>query len=727
MKKHDLDRLFCYVAGGLFFLYVLCNLLHPKSDYSALENRALQTLPAFSAKAMHNRSWMADWESYCDDQLLFRSLLVKEKAKTEALLGKKENNGVYFGKDGFLLERPADWNSEMIENNLKAVQDFCALGRFSATVCMIPPAYEIKQEKLPSNAYQPFIPRFLTMMEHRLSAAEIPFVNPTQALWDRRSEYLYYRTDHHQTAKGSRIVYQCLADALDYRPLGDEAFDTTDVSHSFRGTTYSKALLPVKADSITQYKTDHPISLSFPDENQTFDSLYFSNRLKEKDQYSYFLDGNHPLAVIRNPEQTGRNIAVFEDSYGHSVAPFLAEHFASVHLIDLRYFRGDPLEYLIRNKIDQVLFLYGVSTFMTDASLKKLSVAAEDSPYAHFPDYGKVEETAPAQDTYFANALFVGDSLTVGFQNYADLPQAQYLCSTALSIGGLSSVDAPGGGSMMDQLLQTDAKKIYIMLGINEWIHPENKEVFLNKYQNLIQTVKQAHPDAYLYIQGMLPVSRSKDREGKMQNAVISDFNQSLEQLAKENQAYYLEVGQAVADSDGFLPEDSTVDGVHLKQEGYQKWLSYLKCHAVPDPDEITSVQNNVAPADSDYDTARIASELSACIHWRDEMGSVSFATLCQTHGIDPALAANGTGMLGGGATAEELTVIEAKSKEQLPALEQQLNDYVAGRIVSFSGYLPAETAKLKNAKIFKKGKLIFLVIADDPSPAQENVKKIVK
>ncbi len=728
MKK-NLKR-FNFIIISLFGLLVIFNLFRPKGDYSSLENRYLQDFPNFSFKALSNGTFMEQFESFANDQLLGRDFLVKRRAKTEILLGKKENNGVYFAEDGYLIEQPPVLEQEIVLENLNAVKTLHSLGRFRITLSVVPPAYEILREKLPDHVYSPVILNLNQAIRKELKDTGVQIADPSSVLWNHRNEYIYYKTDHHQTSLGSRLSYESLAQFLGYEPLEDVAFHPVDVSHSFLGTTYSKGLVSVKPDTITAYETKPSATVSFPEKQEQFDSVYFKNHLEEKDQYAFFLDGNHGLAVVKGPNQNGRHLAIFKDSYAHSLAPFLANHFETIHFIDLRYFQGDILEYLHNNQLQDVLFYYSAPSFMTKGTLDKVTASVETSPYAHFQPFGRVEENEPVDAGYFNDAVFVGDSLTVGFQMYSDLVEADFLSSTALSITGLGSVDAPsGGGTILDRIQNDAYKKIYIMLGINELIEPSNKDAFIGKYEALINTIKLTHPQAYIYIQSILPVSQKEDAKGRLRNEYIYDFDDALEELAANKGAYYLDIASALADENGFLPEHSSVDGIHLNEEYYLKWLDYLKTHTVYDPLAAKEVaaMDSFEPIVSDYDITGIASNLKDTITFTDEMGQLRYAMLCKTHGIDSEIIANATGFIGGGATAEEIAVFEVKKKKNANTVKQLLEEYVQTRKASFETYLPAEVPKLEHPFLFSKGKLIVLVIADDHAQAEKIVRNALK
>ena len=98
-------------------------------------------------------------------------------------------------------------------------------------------------------------------------------------------------------------------------------------------------------------------------------SLYVDSFLEVKDKYSYFLGGRQPLCVIENPQVDGPKVLVIRDSYSDALAPFLAQSFAEVHLLDPRYYRMPPAQYAAENGIDAICVVYSIPNFITDRNL----------------------------------------------------------------------------------------------------------------------------------------------------------------------------------------------------------------------------------------------------------------------------------------------------------------------------------------------------------------------
>ena len=190
----------------------------------------------------------------------------------------------------------------------------------------------------------------------------------------------------------------------------------------------------------------------------------------------------------------------------------------------------------------------------------------------------------PVEDTYFDDAVFLGDSRTEGFHLYSGLSTGKYLYVTGATVASVfnKSVDTPlGKMPLLDALQQMDCGKIYVMLGINElgW---NGTDIFRNQSAKLIERLQADHPDATIVIQSILPVSARQDAKGSyVNNQRIDAYNQVLQELAETYGVVYLNVAEAVMDEDGYLRADWNFDGVHLNKAGCQAWLDYLRTHPV--------------------------------------------------------------------------------------------------------------------------------------------------
>ncbi len=372
----QLNQWYCIVFCAVLLVFCVINVATPQKAFSDNENRPLAQCPVPDGEGLISGSFMKEFESYATDQFFGRDFFISLKAGLEQLSGKKENNDVYFAKDDYLIQKMPAWNPNTLQTNIAAIQKLHGLNQFRINVALVPTAYEIYSDKLPPFAYQPIQPQIVNQVSEALSGAGIRVIDPAAVLKQHKDEYLYYRTDHHQTAWGGFYTYQALAQALGFQPHSAEDFTVREMSDTFYGTTWSEATLPnITPDSIYLFEPHFDITFTteFNDSDKKLDGLYDLEALKQKDKYVTYLGGNHPITKVTSSLQNGKKLAVFKDSYAHNIVPFLANHFEEVHMIDPRYYNLDSVAYLREQGITDVLVLYSSANFASDTNLFKIS------------------------------------------------------------------------------------------------------------------------------------------------------------------------------------------------------------------------------------------------------------------------------------------------------------------------------------------------------------------
>lgn len=213
------------------------------------------------------------------------------------------------------------------------------------------------------------------------------------------------------------------------------------------------------------------------------------------------------------------------------------------------------------------------------------SSASDDASTALYDFSKPVPVSDTVEDTYFDDAVFIGDSRTEGLILNTGLSNTTSYVYKGLMVNTVftKAVIKKDGEkiSVMDALKTTNFSKVYIMLGINEtgWAY---SRVFQEKYGDIIDAIQEINPDALIYIQGIIPVSDKVSSEHQyITNKKISEYNRLLQELAEEKQVYYIDTENAVISANGSLPEDAAYDGIHLVKEYCEKWLDYLKTHTI--------------------------------------------------------------------------------------------------------------------------------------------------
>ena len=358
-----LTALFCAFIGGMLVISTLL----PDQEFSPLENRYLQKVPAFSLDALDSGQFMEDAEAYASDHIVGRDLWVALKSWCERLSGKQENNGVYFGKEGALINRVDTPAQTDLDKNMEYLDTL--VGNVSVPVYfgLIPSAAATWADKLPNGA--PTADE-LAIIDQLYFATGANTIDMSGALTAHKDEAIYYNTDHHWTSLGAYYGANALLESLGLEPLDLSDYQKTTVSTDFNGTIFSSSGVRwLEPDSIDTYIPEEGIKVTSyfsgePEEGQ----LYAEEFLTKKDKYSFFLGGNQPLCVLESLAD-GPRVLVVRDSYSDSLAPFLTQRFSEVHLYDLRYNMNSIQSYVAENDIDCVIVLYSFSNFSTDKNL----------------------------------------------------------------------------------------------------------------------------------------------------------------------------------------------------------------------------------------------------------------------------------------------------------------------------------------------------------------------
>ncbi len=198
------------------------------------------------------------------------------------------------------------------------------------------------------------------------------------------------------------------------------------------------------------------------------------------------------------------------------------------------------------------------------------------------------EENTPvfytADSTYFDDALFIGDSRTVGLYEYGGLGNAEVFADTGMSIYKLFDKEfvlQSGEEVTLEAALGKEQfGKIYIMLGINELGY--DFEQTLQRFSDTIETIRMYQPDAYIFIQANLHITKEKAEESEyFTNENIDRYNEAISELADNEKIFYLDVNPLYDDEEGCLSKEFTADHAHIMGKYYAGWVDFILQNAV--------------------------------------------------------------------------------------------------------------------------------------------------
>lgn len=221
----------------------------------------------------------------------------------------------------------------------------------------------------------------------------------------------------------------------------------------------------------------------------------------------------------------------------------------------------------------------------TEATSEETTEAPSSSSDGSYDYSSPVPQSAPVDDSYFSDAVFMGDSRTEGFALFSGLDTMTTYASRGLNVSTVftdATIDLNGTMvTAIDALRNTSFSKLYIMFGLNEASWPYS-EVFIEEYGDIIDEARAINSNAIIYIQSILPVTKScSDSSESFNKTKIDSLNAMFQQLAAEKQVYYIDCEKALADSEGYLLEEASTDGIHFGVPECEAWLEYLKTHTV--------------------------------------------------------------------------------------------------------------------------------------------------
>lgn len=204
-------------------------------------------------------------------------------------------------------------------------------------------------------------------------------------------------------------------------------------------------------------------------------------------------------------------------------------------------------------------------------------------------DFSKpVPECSEVDNSYFADAAFVGDSRTEGFYLYSKVKQGKLISYTGLTVFGAVGakvINVNGTKCTVPEALATGSySKVYLSFGVNE-LGYRDTESFYRTYCQLIDSIRATQPNAIIYVQTLIPVNDQRAAatgHGRYVNCQrIQEFNEVIARVANDKRVPLLDLFSAFV-VDGQLPLEASRDGVHLVPEYCEKQLDFYRRHAIP-------------------------------------------------------------------------------------------------------------------------------------------------
>ncbi|REE88918.1 DHHW motif protein [Paenibacillus taihuensis] len=383
MKLNKKSFILLNAVSFLLILFGLgaFNLLGTHSaGLSELEQRNLAQTPTFTWNKLFKGEYARELESYFSDNFVFRSSLVQAGAELKGLKGLPEKNGVSILERGDNTASSSVTGSDKVKYlimNNQAVTLFnysaeagkqyaTAINTFKASINANVRVYSMLA---PSAAAFLDDSKYRDMSDsqkdafnaiYKQLAKGVTGIDAYSALEQHRSEYIYFRTDHHWTALGAYYAYTQLMKTIGEKPHSLSNYKKGTIT-GFLGSSYKATLsssLKSHPDTITYYVPDggytYTIGAKKSASRQVVDPHYAT---AGNGYYAVFLGGDFPQGEILSGNENGKRLVVVKDSYANAFIPFLIPHFEEIDIIDPRTYKGNLAAFVKNKKITDVLFL----------------------------------------------------------------------------------------------------------------------------------------------------------------------------------------------------------------------------------------------------------------------------------------------------------------------------------------------------------------------------------
>lgn len=400
IKKSENDAATIALIGIVFLGLSVFAWMKPADAYSMSERRALKQPPTWSLDAFFAGSYSKGFEDSSVDQFPLRDQFRSLKNVTSLYgFGLKDVHDIYLSQ-GHLAQMDYPMNTDSMDRAARIFgniyQKYLADTDVKTYFSVIPDknAYMACESGHLALDYKAFCEE----MQTKVDFAEYIDITELLELDD------YYRTDSHWRQERIGDVAELMMSQMNSQinnqmnsenvckdiPERDESVDLENeksqapnmenrweyrevaVEAPFYGVYAGQSGLPVNGEDLIYLEQDGFQKCKVYDhEHQREIGIYDLEKASGKDPYELFLSGPISLITIENPEaKTDKELILFRDSFGSSIAPYFVEVYAKITLVDIRYLSSQVLDQWITFEGQDVLFLYSTQVLNHSETLK---------------------------------------------------------------------------------------------------------------------------------------------------------------------------------------------------------------------------------------------------------------------------------------------------------------------------------------------------------------------
>lgn len=364
MQDKSKDRIVAIGFIIILILTFLVNIMAKDKQISKTERRELTQLPKVTSKNIINGETFKEFEEYAMDQFVGRDILRSIKSYFSMNVFKQRDNNKLFIKDNVIYKIEYPLNVNNVQESAEKINNVYNkyLQGMNVYYAIIPD----KNCFLDDNKYLKMDYRELeNIMKQNIRNAQ--YIN----ILDKLSIEDYYRTDTHWKQENLREVVNTIEKNMNLKDTENITYNIEELG-DFYGVYYGQLGIKIKPDTIKILTNDvlencRVYNLEKKSESKVYDKEKWK---RSSDKYDIYLSGATPIITIENSNsKSSKELLLFRDSYGSSIAPLLVENYSKITLIDIRYISSKLLENYIDFNEQDVLFLY--STLVLNQNILK--------------------------------------------------------------------------------------------------------------------------------------------------------------------------------------------------------------------------------------------------------------------------------------------------------------------------------------------------------------------
>ena len=322
-------------------------------------------IPKLTLNSFFDKSFITNMEEFIGNNIPQKHTLKQFSSNLKLITGNIQQDGIYVSKN-MLIEKSVNHDKGHIQNNINTIKQIGMKSNIPVFLMLIPSKGAIKQTMLPDYIPDGYDDRNYIEEIYSKLAGHVSSVDAYSVLFDRRDDYIYYKTDANLTSLGGYYAYTILAERIGKTPLSIDDFSRQFINSNYYGPTYYQApCLGIEPDIVTlyHYKSDEERKSIVIDNlsNVRYNSIYPTMFSTNPTPNQIILDGNNSDISISNSGKPNRNVLILGDDSALPILPFL-----SAQISELRFVNTTIAQPVIDTHIEefgQIVLIYDLKTF----------------------------------------------------------------------------------------------------------------------------------------------------------------------------------------------------------------------------------------------------------------------------------------------------------------------------------------------------------------------------